>query len=477
MRRLLVFGVVLAVAVAGLGPVEPVVARPHAAAADAVPDGAPRCGTEAPPGPSARAWPPLPPTPAIRIGTYNVLQGLGDPLELLDARLPHLRDAILAGGADVVGVQEVEEWASRGYTAARLSRLLADSTGVPWSWCFFMANPFVAGTTDVYVGGGNPQSDQLMLPSSGEPIFRTGVGVLSRYPILGGSARRLPPRVPEEVDACTTILCQVTVLAESRVALRTLIETPGGPAHVVSVHLSNTLTSESARTREVQTADLLQWIDGFSASSPYPVVLTGDFNSQETTAVHAAVRVAGFVDTFRVANPVATGSRIDYVFARRGSCPSPLSEGSGVLGSVVIGTEDVTLPDGTVTRPSDHPGYVSELRPFPRLAGDRCAHTARFPAELLGPYLEAARFFGIPVEDLPRAGIQLLAFFGWVAGEPLRAPPAVDNSGPLAVTTEWKASDVRLVDAATAYTGLGADDAHHAGARLVIFLHELARSG
>lgn len=484
MRRGMTLGAIVVMVAATLVSVSsPVHAEPAGGdevAAAAVPDGTPRCDTEPAPAAGA-ATDGAPGGPTIRIGTYNLLQGLGAPLEELDARLPHLRDEILAGGADIVGVQEVEQWESRGYTTARLARLLADATGVAWSWCFFMANPILADTPDVYVGGGNPQSDALMRPGSGaldEAIFRTGVGVVSRHPIIDGSARRLPRRVPEELAACPNLGCQLTVLAESRVALRTLIETPGGPVHVVSVHLSHSVTSASALTREAQTADLLQWVDGFAKSSPHPVVLTGDFNAQETTPVHAAVRAAGFLDTFRAANPTATGSRIDYVFARRGYCPSPLSAGTGVLSSVIVGTEDITLPDGTVTRPSDHPGYVSELRPFPELAGgDRCVHTARFPAELLEPYVAAAEFFGIPVLDLPRAGVQLLAFFGAVSGVPMAEPPAVDNSGPIAVTTEWRAADVRLLDRATTYLGLDPDAAHHVGARLLIFLHELATTG
>ncbi|MCV5246360.1 hypothetical protein OFC58_37760, partial [Escherichia coli] len=53
---------------------------------------------------------------------------------------------------------------------------------------------------------------------------------------------------------------------------------------------------------------MLEWIEDFSAAAPHPVVLTGDFNSVERSAVHRDVVGRGFVDTFRVANPAAPGS-------------------------------------------------------------------------------------------------------------------------------------------------------------------------
>ncbi len=155
---------------------------------------------------------------SIHVGTFNVLFANGTSNESLDARLPLIVDAIADSEADVVGLQEAELLGSRGYTSERIARGLAAATGDTWSWCFFMANPIVPDTPDTYIGGGNPASDPLMpfANSLGESIYRTGLGLVSRYPVVDVGAIRLPRRVVEEIAACgTDQTCALTARFES----------------------------------------------------------------------------------------------------------------------------------------------------------------------------------------------------------------------------------------------------------------------
>ena len=348
----------------------------------------PACGSEAAPAGARRPRPA--PGAAVSVATYNVLHALGTSNESLDARIPLIVDAIAGSGADVVGAQEVEELGSRGFTTARVARGLAAATGTAWHWCFFAANPVLPGEPDTLVGGGGPGSIAIQ-PLAGAPIgetvFRTGVGLLSRYPIVESGAHRLGLRVPEEVAACPTLSCQLTAQFESRAAIRGVVRTPRGLVNVVSTHLAHTITSVSELTRIAQTHRLLEWIDGVTATRRYPVLLTGDFNSAEGSAVHQAVAGSGFVDTFRQAWPAADGftssqeidsavptveSRIDYVFARGERCTSPRGEGTRgaprVLGSAVIGDSPEAVATGFLW-PSDHYGVVTDVRLVPAAPG------------------------------------------------------------------------------------------------------------
>lgn len=380
----------VAAAVAALVAVAAVVgaghlARAAAAGAPAPVAGEPRpaCGTERPPpGTPVRR---TTPGPAVRFATYNLLHALGTSNASLDARIPLIVAALASAEAEVVGVQEVEELGSRGFTTARVARGLAARDGRPWHWCFFAANPVVPGEPDSLVGGGGPRSVAIQPVASGalrETVFRTGVGILSRHPILAAGARRLPYRVQPDVDACPDQSCRLAATFESRAAIRAVVATPRGRVHVVSTHLAHTVTPRSDLSRVAQNRAMLEWIEDFSAAAPHPVVLTGDFNSVERSAVHRDVVGRGFVDTFRVANPAAPGStssqridaaaptvtsRIDYVFARASACAGhgAAARAVPVVASAVFGDEPA-LVRGAPLWPSDHYGVVSALRVHPQ---------------------------------------------------------------------------------------------------------------
>ena len=353
------------------------------------PEPVPACGTEGPPpdhGPQAARRSGA----SVTVATYNVLGALATSNESLDARIPLLVDAIAGAGADIVGLQEVEELGSRGFTTARVAAGLAGATGVAWHWCFFAANPAIPGEPDTLVGGGGPESLAIQ-PLAGEPlgetVFRTGVGLVARYPIVESGAHRLGLRVPEEVAACPDLGCQLQAQFESRASMRGVVETPRGRLQVVSTHLAHTITSESDLTRIVQTDRMLEWINGRPETGRYATILTGDFNAVEGSAVHEAVLADGFVDTFRRASagdPGFTSSqdvtaatstvrnRIDYVFARNSQCTSRPRPGGGpvvrVVSSEILGDAASATNDGFLW-PSDHYGVATELRLLPATPG------------------------------------------------------------------------------------------------------------
>lgn len=107
----------------------------HAAPAGAPPgravapvEGQPACGTELPASAARRHAADHAASP-VRVATYNFLHARGTSNASLDARIPLLVDAIARARADILGVQEVEELGSRGFTTARVSRGLANATG------------------------------------------------------------------------------------------------------------------------------------------------------------------------------------------------------------------------------------------------------------------------------------------------------------------------------------------------------------
>jgi endonuclease/exonuclease/phosphatase family metal-dependent hydrolase len=447
-----------------------------------VSDVPPACSAEAP-APGAPAPTADPDPSSIKVGGFNVLFASGTSNASLDARIPLIVDAIHGSGADVVTIAEDELIGSRGHTSERIARQLAAVTGDTWSWCFFMANPLIPGTPDTYVGGGNPASDVLMPVGNtmGESVWRTGIGVVSRYPILDSGAHRLPYRVADEIAACATDLCRYTAQFESRAAMRTLIDAPGGEVQVVSTHLSNTISSFSEVTRLAQANDLLQWIADFSDGSGTPVVLSGDFNSAPDTAAHTAVLDGGFIDTFSVARPGDPGltsgqtitspvstvrSRIDFVFARAGACASPLSSGTGVLGSTLIGSSP-QVTDGTYLWPSDHYGVVSEIKPFPD-APDTCpiTYTAHFPAPECAVLGRIAVARGGSVADVLRLGVGILRD---IAQAGHAAPATVGpNEGPCAVTVAWPAAERAAIVTTAAAWGVTPEQLNQGGGRLVL---------
>jgi len=123
---------------------------------------------------------------------------------------------------------------------------------------------------------------------------------------------------------------------------------------VFNTHLDH----ESQPSRERSTALILERIG--SAAAGLPVLVLGDFNAGEDNAALAALRAAGFRDTYRVADPDpagdgtfgafrgdSTGAKIDYVLAR---------------GGWIVDAADILRRRSGRRDPSDHFPVIARLR-------------------------------------------------------------------------------------------------------------------
>ena len=270
------------------------------------------------------------PPRALRFLTYNVLHGgitsdlLGDG-ERLDERLAMTVTELRRLGADVIALQEASRGRRRGDVAARFARALGFAhvyAPATFSWRIVRA---VLGLDE-------------------------GPAVLSRYPITAWSA--------SSVDGCEDAYRRALVCAE--------IRTPWGPLDACSTHVSGD---------RCQAERLLALVEE-RRSRARPLVLMGDLNATEDSAGLRLLREAGFLDTFRVANPSAPGftvwqwihsgrrmarRRVDYVLL----APAPGTE-ARVRASRVVLDQPGRTSDGDFLWPSDHYGVLSVIDVFGR---------------------------------------------------------------------------------------------------------------
>jgi endonuclease/exonuclease/phosphatase family metal-dependent hydrolase len=220
----------------------------------------------------ASAPAPLPaarPAPPLRVMSYNLhfgydVEGWSD--------LEATARAIEAGGADVVGLQEV----SRGW--------------------------YLNGSTDMLAW----LQRRLRMPyarfaGAADPIW--GNAILSRYPIAGSGTVRLPR---EDVPLARNYLWADLDLG-------------GGRLRLVVTHLHHVEGPDGARVRLAQIPLLLEGVAGRPAT-----VLLGDFNAEPGSREIALLREAGLTDAFQAAGGAADDEltyssdrperRIDYLW-------------------------------------------------------------------------------------------------------------------------------------------------------------------
>jgi endonuclease/exonuclease/phosphatase family metal-dependent hydrolase len=271
------------------------------------------------------------PARPLRYVSLNILHGgilsgvTGDDQDL-ELRLRIVGEELRALDPDVIGLQEASVGRRRGNVAERLAaRLGFHYAHVPVRWFDFeWLNRLTAWIIDI----------------------REGPAILSRYPILDWEAHHL--------DRCAGRF-------EPRALVYARLRTPWGELPVASTHTSRGF----CEAREV--ARILHRRQGV-----LPTVLMGDFNATEDSAgVQTLTNGAGFVDTFRAANPDATGAtvwqqvyapvstarrRVDFLF---------MLPGTGVPGRVlrsrVVLDAPRPLDNGKVLWPSDHYGIFTEL--------------------------------------------------------------------------------------------------------------------
>jgi endonuclease/exonuclease/phosphatase family metal-dependent hydrolase len=238
------------------------------------------------------------PGPPVRVMSYNLhfgydVQGWSD--------LEATARAIEAGGADVVGLQEV----SRGW--------------------------YLNGSTDMLAW----LQRRLRMPyarfaGASDPIW--GNAILSRYPIAASGSVRLPREgVP---------LARNYLWAE--------LDLGGGRLRLVVTHLHHVERPEGTRVRLAQIPRLLDGVVGRPAT-----VLLGDFNAEPGSPEIALLRQAGLTDAFQAAGgspddePTYSSDRperrIDYLWL------SPDLRASDF--------------DATTSTASDHRGVMATVAP------------------------------------------------------------------------------------------------------------------
>ncbi len=273
----------------------------------------------------------------MRVVTWNLWWRFG-PWE---ARQKAILTALRELRPDVVGLQEV--WAADGENQAEW---LAGELGMHWAWA-----PSPA-----------PERWRRRI---GDPTVDIGNAVLSRWPVVSRRSLRLPAP---------------TALDDGRLALHTRLAAPAYDIAFVTTHLTSAPDGSAVRCRQV--AALAGFIAENRVDTPFPTVVTGDFNAGPDSdeirlfgGHRTAPAVPGqvFLDTWHHADPAAPSAtwdrenpyaaagrestaRIDYIHV---GPPGPAGLGR-VRGVRRAG-------DGPVEGvwPSDHMAVVADLADEP----------------------------------------------------------------------------------------------------------------
>jgi len=269
----------------------------------------------------------------LRIVTFNLYHGgqwsglRGDDTQL-ERRFEMTVQALQALRPDIVGLQEASETRGRGNVAARLARRLG------------LHHVHVPATDRAF--GFRPLGWLITRLIN----FREGPAILSRFPIVRHEMH--------DLRGCRRVL-------DPRVLLRADVLTPDGELQVYSTHTSRD---------DCQLEHLASLVR--EGRNGRPAILTGDFNSVETSpAIQALVNGGGFVDAFRRARPDEVGAtvwqpldapfpaasrRVDYVFVLDG--PDVTAR---VGDSRVVLDQPQRFPDGRTLWPSDHYGVLADV--------------------------------------------------------------------------------------------------------------------
>ncbi|OGB96047.1 MAG: hypothetical protein A2Z31_10485 [candidate division NC10 bacterium RBG_16_65_8] len=295
----------------------------------------------------------------LKYATFNLFHGgafssLWGNAHDLDRRLEMVAEELRDLEADVIGLQEASTGRKRGNVAARLAAQLG------FHHVYASANPRLFN------------SDGFSRAVASLLDFTEGLAIVSRFPVGIRDVYELP---------------RCGKLIESRRLLSATLETPWGPARAFSTHT----LGDPCQTRPV--AELVR-----NARGPLPAVLMGGFNAvEDSPAIAAFTRDAGFIDAFRVANPSQPGltvwqrieetdptvrRRVDYIFV----APGATIEGRAVSSRLVLNARR-SLSGGKTLWPSDHYGVVAELAVFPvwnenKKIGARLPRTGAGPARL-----------------------------------------------------------------------------------------------
>ncbi|MFG2191900.1 endonuclease/exonuclease/phosphatase family protein [Streptomyces sp. NPDC048639] len=273
----------------------------------------------------------------MRVMTWNVWGRFGPWKERQPALLGTLRDT----RADIIGLQEV--WA-RGED--NQASWLAGQLGMHWTWA-------------------PSEAPERWRDRLGDPEVDIGNAVLSRWPIMDRAALRLPADGNRD---------------DGRAALYALVDAPAHPVPFFTTHLTSAIHASALRCRQV--AALARFVADHRGGTPFPPVVTGDFNAwpdsdeiRQFGGYKTAPAVPGHIlldaweyadpaapsATWSAANPFVAASfspsvRIDYIHV---GLPGP--DGTGRVTSVRRAGDRAV--DGVW--PSDHAAVVAELAAGP----------------------------------------------------------------------------------------------------------------
>jgi endonuclease/exonuclease/phosphatase family metal-dependent hydrolase len=262
-------------------------------------------------------------------GVFSGLWGDGQDLE---RRLEIVAEELRTLEVDVIGLQEASVGEGRGNIAQRLAHKLGFYHVFAPAGLRLFASEWMNALT-VWVMN-----------------FSEGPAILSRFPIRASISHDLP---------------RCGRFTDPRVVLCATLDTPWGLFDVCSTHTSG---------KVCQTKSLIDVLQARRGS--LPLLLMGDLNATEDSpAIALLTEKAGFVDTFRVANPTAPGltvwqwvyaprptvfRRVDYLFLLPGK-----DFPGKILSSRVVLNAPRRIQDGKVLWPSDHYGVLSEVEVFP----------------------------------------------------------------------------------------------------------------
>ncbi|WP_329218262.1 endonuclease/exonuclease/phosphatase family protein [Streptomyces sp. NBC_01485] len=270
----------------------------------------------------------------MRVVTWNLWWRFGPWRERQKAILAVLREL----RPDVVGLQEV--WAA---DAENLAEWLADELGLHWTWA---PSP-------------SPERWRSRTADSDRADF--GVAVLSRWPVTEQETLLLP--APPD-------------LADGRLALYARVAAPAFDVPFFTTHLTS--AAHASAVRRAQVTALAELVARHRAGTPFPPVVTGDFNAWPDSdevrllgGTRTMPAVPGLVlrDAWDYADPTAPAvtwtpenpyaarlleppARIDYIHV---GLPGPAGEGH-VRAVRRAGHGPV---DGVW--PSDHAAVVADL--------------------------------------------------------------------------------------------------------------------
>ncbi|BCA56494.1 hypothetical protein W02_36340 [Nitrospira sp. KM1] len=274
------------------------------------------------------------PVRPLRVVTYNLLHdgaasGFFKGETNLEERLEMVIRELKVLDADIIAVQEASDSRRHGNVPERLAHALG----------FHVV--FAAATEHVFRLW---PLDQAVVGIMG---FREGPAILSRYPITAS-------------EAIDLTRCQRWI--EPRMLLRAKVATEWGPLQIFSTH---TARGDECQMEQVGKIVRERGDSGLS-------LLMGDFNTPETSVVLTALRnEAGFIDTYRMANPDEPGPtvwqridseqptasrRVDFIFILPGGRTT-----AAVRSSRVVLNHPGHLPDGAALWPSDHYGVLAEI--------------------------------------------------------------------------------------------------------------------